>query len=349
MSSMNNPDINTFLESKNCPVAVVTSGGTLVPLEKNMVRFIDNFSSGERGAISAESFLRRGYNVIFLHRTGSVSPFTSSFRKQISARIDTNLLDNCSCCRDGEIRINSKNETEMKRDIDDFKKFKNNLLVISFETVDDYLKLLEDIAILVRKHGRNVLFYLAAAVSDFYIPQAKMNEHKIQSSGGGLTVELDPVPKRLAVLRRTWAPDAYVVSFKLETDPQLVLPKAWGAIEKYGVHAVVANQLQTRRQLVRIVSQDESSGSMQVEEVHWATTNTTSTGDSLEDRIVTALILRHSQYRGEVVGSGAVPPVTDVPSLHMTFPSPHMLMLLAVHMGFVLRAWYGCYHCHQPR
>lgn len=35
-------------------VAVVTSGGTAVPLEKQMVRFLDNFSGGTRGAISTE-------------------------------------------------------------------------------------------------------------------------------------------------------------------------------------------------------------------------------------------------------------------------------------------------------
>ena len=33
---------------------VITSGGTTVPLEKNTVRFIDNFSTGTRGATSAE-------------------------------------------------------------------------------------------------------------------------------------------------------------------------------------------------------------------------------------------------------------------------------------------------------
>lgn len=29
------------------PIVVVTSGGTTVPLERNCVRFIDNFSEGE--------------------------------------------------------------------------------------------------------------------------------------------------------------------------------------------------------------------------------------------------------------------------------------------------------------
>lgn len=40
------------------PIACVTSGGTTVPLERNCVRFIDNFSGGTRGALSAEEFLR---------------------------------------------------------------------------------------------------------------------------------------------------------------------------------------------------------------------------------------------------------------------------------------------------
>lgn len=41
--------------------------------------------------------------------------------------------------------------------------------------------------------GSGVMFYLAAAVSDFYIPASEMPEHKIQSSEGALQV------------RSTWA------------------------------------------------------------------------------------------------------------------------------------------------
>lgn len=39
------------------PIVCVTSGGTIVPLEQHCVRFIDNFSGGTRGALSAEQFL----------------------------------------------------------------------------------------------------------------------------------------------------------------------------------------------------------------------------------------------------------------------------------------------------
>lgn len=36
--------------------------------------------------------------------------------------------------------------------------------------------------------GSSVMFYLAAAVSDFYIPASEMPEHKIQSLEGPLQV-----------------------------------------------------------------------------------------------------------------------------------------------------------------
>ena len=58
------------------PLACVTSGGTTVPLERKCVRYVDNFSAGTRGALSAERFLDAGYAVIFLSRTQSVQPFS---------------------------------------------------------------------------------------------------------------------------------------------------------------------------------------------------------------------------------------------------------------------------------
>jgi phosphopantothenate---cysteine ligase (ATP) len=55
-------------KNKSLKVICVTSGGTSVPLEINTVRSIENFSTGLRGALSAEEFLKKGYFVIFLHR-----------------------------------------------------------------------------------------------------------------------------------------------------------------------------------------------------------------------------------------------------------------------------------------
>jgi phosphopantothenate-cysteine ligase len=52
--------------NKQRRLVLITSGGTTVPLERNTVRFIDNFSLGTRGAASAEYFLRNDYAVIFV-------------------------------------------------------------------------------------------------------------------------------------------------------------------------------------------------------------------------------------------------------------------------------------------
>ena len=99
----------------------------------------------------------------------------------------------------------------------------------------------------VQPLGAKAMFYLAAAVSDFYVPWPGLPEHKIQSRAGALVLEMANVPKCLGLLRSQWAPRAFFVSFKLETDEEILLQKAKGALAKYGVHCVVANMLETRK------------------------------------------------------------------------------------------------------
>ena len=96
-----------------------------------------------------------------------------------------------------------------------------------------------------------------------------MAQHKIQSSTG-LTLELEQVPKVLGKLVNEWAPRAFVVSFKLETDESILFTKAWGAIEKYQVHLVVANILHTRADkcfLVEPVGPSSPSGQVGADQV----------------------------------------------------------------------------------
>ena len=104
--------------------------------------------------------------------------------------------------------------------------------------------------------GPSGLFYLAAAVSDFFIPKDRMSEHKIQSSTvlqatssapNKLVIDLDPVPKFLKTLVDGWAPEGMIVSFKLETDPSILVSKAQGALQKYAHHLVIGNLLATRK------------------------------------------------------------------------------------------------------
>ena len=58
-----------------------------------------------------------------------------------------------------------------------------------------------------------------------------MATHKIQSDVDGLTIRLSNTPKLLGVCRTTWAPEAYFVSFKLETDENILIKKANRALE----------------------------------------------------------------------------------------------------------------------
>ena len=53
-----------------------------------------------------------------------------------------------------------------------------------------------------------------------------------------------PVPKLLGKVK-SWNKETVLVSFKLETDAQILEQKAKGAIKKYGVDMVVANELKT--------------------------------------------------------------------------------------------------------
>lgn len=69
-------------------VVLVTSGGTQVPLEARAVRFLENFSSGRRGAASAERLVRAGYGVCFLHRARSAFPWARALPPHGPALLD---------------------------------------------------------------------------------------------------------------------------------------------------------------------------------------------------------------------------------------------------------------------
>jgi len=98
------------------------------------------------------------------------------------------------------------------------------------------------------------MFYLAAAVSDFFLPKQKMSEHKIQSGKGSLSIEMDQVPKILKPMVDEWTKGGFIVSFKLETDPDLLLPKSRQALERYGHQVVIGNDLHRRKFEVVFVS-----------------------------------------------------------------------------------------------
>lgn len=183
-----------------------------------------------------------------------------------------------------------------------------------------------------------MLYYLAAAVSDFYIPPSLLPQHKIQSGPLPPSLETDqqqeeqqdqkqqdqeqqkeqqdqkeqaspppllhlalhPVPKRLGTLVSHWAPAAFVTSFKLETDLALVVRKAQLAISNYDVHLVVANQLQTRRDVVHLVQRSPLPPFFEVEEVRRPPPS-----PFIEHQLVAAVISRHDLFCSAGGGGGA--------------------------------------------
>src|SRR3954451_10269724 len=166
--------------SRDRRVVLVTSGGTTVPLENQTVRFIDNFSAGTRGATSAEYFLEAGYAVIFLHRQYSLLPYSRHYSHSTNCFLDF--------LREGSYGSVVANEEYREKMLSVLRKYNwakenNMLLLLSFTTITDYLWSLREIAQLMRPLGSKSLFYLAAAVSDFFVPRGRMAEHKIQSSG----------------------------------------------------------------------------------------------------------------------------------------------------------------------
>ncbi|CAK9305111.1 unnamed protein product [Gordionus sp. m RMFG-2023] len=130
-----------------------------------------------------------------------------------------------------------------------------SLLEIEFQTVTQYLNLLEKSCRILNQFNKLALIYLSAAVSDFYIPDEKQALDKISSTGkSSLTLTLYPVPKLLGKVKSDWAPNAFVVSFKLETDEDLLVKTATNSLLTYGQDIVVANLLATKTSTVQIIN-----------------------------------------------------------------------------------------------
>ena len=266
---------------------------------------VDNFSAGTRGATSAEYFLSAGYATIFLHRQFSLLPFSRHYTHATDCFLD--FLSEVES--PSGAHVVTANEAQADRMLDVLRRYKTarkegRLLLLPFVTITDYLYELRAISKAMRPLGPSGLLYLAAAVSDFYIPPDRMAEHKIQSTdlagpasqaapgpivdapaaeyeeeeefdnfdaspprpprAKRLVVDLDPVPKFLKNLKDGWCPDGFVVSFKLETDPAILVLKARRALERYQHHLVIGNLLSTRKWEVVFVAPDQPDGWVRV-------------------------------------------------------------------------------------
>ncbi|PVU86272.1 hypothetical protein BB559_006570 [Furculomyces boomerangus] len=239
-------------------VVLVTSGGTTVPLENNTVRFIDNFSAGTRGSASAEMFIK----------------------KQHYSMPELGFLDFLNVDDSGNIHVKESLKKSLVQDIKTFNDAisDNRLIMPSFISLSDYLFALREITFQLSTLGPKSMFYLAAAVSDFFIPSKEMVEHKIQSSDGELSLKMNQVPKFLKPL--------------LETDEKMLEPKARLSLEKYGHQAVVANMLHTRKQVVWIIQKEHIESAEEIR----LTDEQIKKGVEIEDFLIERLVALHDKF-----------------------------------------------------
>lgn len=233
------------------PVVVLTSGGTAALLERSAVRVLDNFSTGQRGAVSAECFLESDCSVLLLHRSGSQLPF----ERHVQA---ATILSSLATTDSGQDPYTA----ELRRAATKRRECLNSkrLYLRSFYTVSEYLEQLEEVTKAVHEAvADRMIVYLAAAVSDFYIPDDQLSDHKIQSSTQPIQLTLHPVSKVVGKLASEWSPSAMVVTFKLETDVTRILESARAALARYGHSMVVANVLESRRNEVVLVENDDTT------------------------------------------------------------------------------------------
>ncbi|KAH8318154.1 hypothetical protein KR074_011467 [Drosophila pseudoananassae] len=153
-------------------IVLVTSGGTTVPLEHNTVRFVDNFSAGTRGSASAEYFLDNDYAVIFMHRHKSLEPFTRHFTGQQFF----DMLDIADNSQSSTIAIKPDSVDVFAPVLAKYKIARETqmILYVNFTSVVDYMWLLRAACECLAAFEERAVLYLAAAVSDFYIPEDMM-------------------------------------------------------------------------------------------------------------------------------------------------------------------------------
>jgi phosphopantothenate-cysteine ligase len=271
-----------------CRFAVVTSGGTVAPLERQEIRHVTNLSTGQRAAISAEWFLRQGYNVIYFHKTGCLLPFARHFQNgDFVSRVDVS--------DDANVTMPSDLVAALKENAT----YAGHLLRVPFHTVVDYQLGMKTILNTVKavnetcgRDNRSTLIYLVAAVSDFYIPYNELPRDKIDSrpNDPSMTIYLSKVPKALArgLVGQVWGDGAFVTTFKLETNEARIDEKVINHINGFSnIRVVVSNLLETIRSEVCVRDTRRPAEKMVLRK---------EVNQDLEEPLVATVIAKHTEY-----------------------------------------------------
>lgn len=173
---------------------------------------------------------------------------------------------------------------ELNQAVADSLRYKDSILFCTFTTVDEYLRDLEVICKQLSCLGPKALIYLAAAVSDFYVHEEKLvrSHENFDITSRCSANAQDAIEWRWRSTESecsqedAWSPCRIdcpegacrliqgrflikiLLSFaiQLETDPEILIPKAERALRRYGHNLVIGNVLVTRKTKVVFVKQD---------------------------------------------------------------------------------------------
>ncbi len=144
------------------------------PLQCSVEPFTQGVT-GTRGATSAEYFLKAGYAVIFMHRQFSLQPFSRHYSHSTNPFLDFLGIDQADGS-EPQISVTPDKRTHLLEVLTAYKSVhaSGTLLTLTFVTVNDYLWLLRAVSQELSVMRRRAMYYLAAAVSDFFLPRQKM-------------------------------------------------------------------------------------------------------------------------------------------------------------------------------
>uniref|UniRef100_A0A6G3MGV3 Uncharacterized protein C4B318 (Trinotate prediction) n=1 Tax=Henneguya salminicola TaxID=69463 RepID=A0A6G3MGV3_HENSL len=225
-------NVHRFLDTVpiNSKICLITSGGTAVPIEKNAVRTIQNFSTGRRGALLAEFLLTRDYFVIFLSNSSSFKPFLYHLNNLFDFPNNSNFTQ--TIC-DLQISIST---------------YMEKILIMEYTYLNEYLYILSLCSSLLQARTVRCMYILAAAVSDYYIPiQFMVNEKFRGDDFSTIFKNSKKTPKILPFLFNYYAHASLFVTFKLETDKNILFKNCFDSLDKIGNTVIIGNLLNTRQ------------------------------------------------------------------------------------------------------
>ncbi|KAJ1610253.1 putative phosphopantothenoylcysteine synthetase [Cryptosporidium canis] len=257
-----------------------------------MVRCIDNISTGTRGAYSAEYFLKLGFSVVFFHRRGSHLPFTVDLPSKYDLLLTFGDSFNSTECYSSFFK--DEKIKKIVRASQNFMKYSERIFFMEFGSVYEYINGIENIISYCTELSTKIIFFLAAAVSDFYIPNNLLSINKISADSNlalnidnepqvpTITLELYSTPKCAQFIRKK-LPDCFLVLFKLETEEETLYQKSDKLLIMYNANVICANLLQSRRDSVTIITPNSK-------------TEIKKTSDVIEECVVSTIVSLYEEY-----------------------------------------------------